>query len=53
MRKIEQSAWLQGAKLKVIKESKVGNNKTVNSFTLTFGQILPKANLDDEDEGEA
>ena len=49
MRKIEQSAWLQGAKLKVIKEKNLNNNKTVNSFVLTFAQVkLSKS--DDEDE---
>ena len=50
MRKIEQSEWLTGAKLKVIKESKVNDNKTVNSFTLTFSQVMPNANkTEDED----
>ena len=50
MRKIERSDWLQGAKLKVIKESSVGDNKTVNSFTLIFSQLLPKADQENEDE---
>lgn len=50
MRKIERSDWLQGAKLKVIKESSVGDNKTVNSFTLVFSQLLPKAEQENEDE---
>tara|TARA_B100001250_G_scaffold42321_1_gene33458 strand:+ start:1364 stop:1939 length:576 start_codon:yes stop_codon:yes gene_type:complete len=49
MRKIEQSAWLQGAKLKVIKEKTVNKNKTVNSFVLTFAQVRP-SNSDSEDE---
>ena len=53
MRKIEQSDWLQGAELKVIKEARVNNNKTINSFTLTFGQVLPKTSDDAEDEDEA
>jgi type IV pilus assembly protein PilN len=51
MRKIEQSEWLRGTKLKIIKESKLGENKTVNSFTLTFQQNLPNANEEQEDEG--
>ena len=58
MRKIESSDWLKGAKLKVIKEKKVsvkldggGNiNEVLNSFTLTFGQLLPKIDEDNEDE---
>ena len=58
MRKIENSDWLEGAKLKVIKEKKVsvkleggGNiNEVLNSFTLTFGQLLPKIDEDNEDE---
>ena len=50
MRKIERSDWLQGAKLKVIKESSVGDNKTVNGFTLIFSQLLPKADQENEDE---
>ena len=49
MRKIEQSLWLQGAKLKVIKEKTVNKNKTVNSFVLTFAQVRP-SNSDSEDE---
>ena len=51
MRKIESSDWLQGAKLKVIKEASVtGTNKTVNSFTLVFSQLLPKTDQENEDE---
>jgi len=43
MRKLESSKWLANPKLKVIKESSVGGNKPVNSFTLTFSQVIPKA----------
>ena len=58
MRKIEKSDWLEGAKLKVIKEKTVkvqvdggGDiNEVLNSFTLTFGQLLPKIDEDNEDE---
>lgn len=58
MRKIENSDWLEGAKLKVIKEKVVrvkvqggGDiNEVLNSFTLTFGQLLPKIDEDNEDE---
>ena len=58
MRRIENSDWLEGAKLKVIKEKKVNVkiegggdiNEVLNSFTLTFGQLLPKTSQDDEDE---
>ena len=58
MRKIENSDWLEGAKLKVIKEKTVkvqidggGDvSEVLNSFTLTFGQLLPKINEDNEDE---
>ena len=48
MRKIEQSEWLKKAQLKVIKESKLNDKKTVNSFTLTFEQIVPTNESDDE-----
>ena len=58
MRKIEKSDWLEGAKLKVIKEKVVrvkvqsgGDiNEVLNSFTLTFGQLLPKTDQGNEDE---
>jgi len=61
MRKIEQSDWLQGAKLKVIKEKVVkmkiegGGDLTeiLNSFTLTFGQVLPKSDKEGDDEDGA
>ena len=42
MRNLDSSAWLTESSLKVIKESNVGDSTVVNSFTLTFKQILPK-----------
>lgn len=42
MRKIENSEWLANPSLKVIEESKAGDGKPVNSFTLTFSQVIPK-----------
>ncbi|HIF51618.1 MAG TPA: pilus assembly protein PilN [Thiotrichaceae bacterium] len=42
MRKLEGSKWLANPRLKIIKESKEGGNKPVNSFTLTFSQVIPK-----------
>ena len=53
MRKIEQSEWIKGAKLKVIKESNKGEGstrKTVNEFTLTFEQFRPNAEKKEGDE---
>ena len=53
MRKIEQSEWIKGAKLKVIKESNKGEGstaKTVNEFMLTFEQVMPS--VDKEEGGE-
>jgi type IV pilus assembly protein PilN len=53
MRKIEQSEWIKGAKLKVIKESnkgKDGTTKTVNEFMLTFEQVMPNADKEEGDE---
>ncbi len=47
MRQIEESEWLQKPDLKVIQESDVGGNKPVNSFTLTFSQVIPKAEEED------
>ncbi len=42
MRKLESSEWLAKPNLKVIRESKAGGSKPVNSFTLTFTQVVPK-----------
>ena len=42
MRKIEGSKWFNNPALKVIKESDVGGDKPVNSFTLSFSQVIPK-----------
>ena len=58
MRKVESSDWLEGAKLKVIKEKVIrmkvegGDDisEVLNSFTLTFGQLLPKTDQDNEEE---
>ena len=50
MRKIEQSEWIKGAKLKVIKESNKGEGKTVNEFTLMFEQVMPSVDKEEGDE---
>lgn len=52
MRKIEQSEWIKGAKLKVIKESNKGegSTKTVNEFMLTFEQVMPGVDKEEGDE---
>jgi len=53
MRKIEQSEWIKGAKLKVIKESNKGQGsttKTVNEFMLTFEQVMPSTDKEKGDE---
>ena len=53
MRKIEQSEWIKGAKLKVIKESNKGEGsttKTVNEFMLTFEQVMLSADKEEGDE---
>lgn len=47
MRKLEGSKWLDKPSLKVIRESGVGGGKAVNSFTLTFSQVIPKAEESD------
>ena len=43
MRKLEGSKWLANPNLKIIQESAAGGNKPVNSFVLTFSQVIPKA----------
>jgi type IV pilus assembly protein PilN len=48
MRKLESSKWLANPNLKVIKESDVAGSKPVNSFTLTFSQVIPKAEGGDD-----
>ena len=53
MRKIEQSEWIKGAKLKVIKESNKGKGSTtkiVNEFMLTFEQVMPSVDKEEGDE---
>lgn len=47
MRKLEGSEWLAKPSLKIIKEAAVGGGKPVNSFTLSFMQVIPKAKEDD------
>lgn len=47
MRKLESSDWLAKPDLKVIKESKAGQNKPVNSFTLVFKQVIPKVEAEE------
>ena len=43
MRKLESSKWLEKPNLKIVKEATVEGDKTFNSFTLTFSQVVPKA----------
>jgi type IV pilus assembly protein PilN len=47
MRKLESSKWLANPNLQIIKEAGVGGAKPVNSFTLTFSQVIPKAQESD------
>jgi len=47
MRKLENSEWLAKPDLKVIQESAVGGDKPVNSFSLTFSQVVPKVEEDE------
>ncbi|MGB1799263.1 MAG: PilN domain-containing protein [Gammaproteobacteria bacterium] len=47
MRKLEASDWLAKPNLKVIKESNAAGDKPVNSFTLSFVQVIPKAEEND------
>lgn len=42
MRKLESSKWLAKPDLKVIREASAAGGKPVNSFTLTFSQVVPK-----------
>ena len=49
MRKLEGSKWLANPNLKVIRESNAAGAKPANSFTLTFSQVIPKA----EEAGDA
>jgi type IV pilus assembly protein PilN len=50
MRKLESSKWLANPNLKIIRESNAaGDDKLVNSFTLTFSQVIPKV----EEAGDA
>ncbi|MCG8378848.1 MAG: PilN domain-containing protein [Proteobacteria bacterium] len=48
MRQLESSKWLTNPNLKVIQESDAaGKDKSINSFTLTFKQVIPKVEVDD------
>tara|TARA_R110002073_G_scaffold36754_3_gene106859 strand:- start:177 stop:746 length:570 start_codon:yes stop_codon:yes gene_type:complete len=48
MRKLESSDWLTNPNLKVIRESgAAGEAKQINSFTLTFSQVVPKVEAED------
>ncbi len=47
MRQLESSEWLTNPNLKVIKEANVAGNKPVNSFTMTFSQVIPQAKDED------
>jgi len=47
MRKLENSKWLAKPNLKVIRESNAAGSKPVNSFTLTFSQVVPKVEVED------
>ena len=47
MRNLESSDWFTKSDLKVIKEAKLADDKPVNSFTLSFSQVLPQP--EDED----
>jgi type IV pilus assembly protein PilN len=47
MRKLESSKWLSNPDLKVIREANAAGGKPVNSFTLTFSQVVPKAEAED------
>ena len=42
MRNLANSEWLANPNLKVIQESKAAGDKQINSFTLTFSQVVPK-----------
>lgn len=53
MRNLESSKWLEKPDLKVIKESNVAGDKPVNSFTLTFSQVVPKAEGSEEGAEDA
>jgi type IV pilus assembly protein PilN len=47
MRKLENSKWLAKPNLKVIRESNAAGSKPVNSFTLSFSQVVPKVEAED------
>ncbi len=48
MRKLESSKWLANPNLKIIQEANPDGSKPINSFTLIFSQVVPKAEAGDE-----
>lgn len=48
MRQLESSDWLASPSLKVIKEFNASGATQVNSFTLTFSQVIPKPEEGDD-----
>ena len=58
MRKIDESEWLTNPRLKIIEETVIGTNiqltgsdKILNTFTLTFDQVVPTDEGADEVQG--
>jgi len=53
MRNIDKSQWIQGSDLQVIKEDKKSavtkEGVTINSFKLTFSQVVPQSENEDEE----
>ena len=53
MRNIDKSQWIQGSDLQVIKEDKKSavtkEGVTINSFQLTFSQVVPQSENEDEE----
>ena len=47
MRKLDSSDWLTNANLKIIRESNAAGAKQINSFILTFSQVVPKVEAED------
>ena len=43
MRNLESSEWLASPNLQIIQESGAAGNRPINSFTLTFTQVIPAA----------
>ncbi|MFT5395041.1 MAG: type IV pilus assembly protein PilN [Gammaproteobacteria bacterium] len=47
MRKLDSSDWLTNSNLKIIKESSAAGAEQINSFILTFSQVVPKVEAED------